>query len=76
MGAILLGTLHYLHWKQRKGLKLFAPPSIATAAGITAGSSVNTILHSDYSEEKQAQALRNRHFGVDPLGKIVLLDQK
>ncbi|CAG7847755.1 SubName: Full=Uncharacterized protein {ECO:0000313/EMBL:CCA69527.1} [Serendipita indica DSM 11827] len=76
VGAILLSTLHYLHWKQRKGMKLYAPPSIATAAGMANGSPMLNILHSDDSGDKQAQALRNRQFGVDPFGKIVLLDQK
>ncbi|KAG8804252.1 hypothetical protein FRC17_006014, partial [Serendipita sp. 399] len=70
------GVLHYLHFKKRQNMKLFAPPSMAVAAAITKDSPVHNLLHSNMDERMLRASLGPRRLGADDTGRIVLLPDR
>ena len=67
--------IHYLHYKLRKGVKLYAQPgTIASAASITGDSGLTALVKPGFSEDQLKEALRGRKFTVDQTGRVVLQD--
>ncbi|KAG8798520.1 hypothetical protein FRC17_007404, partial [Serendipita sp. 399] len=76
VASILGGVLHYLHWKKRQNMKLFAPPSMAVAAAITKDSPVHNLLNSNMDERMLRASLGPRRLGADDTGRIILLPDR
>lgn len=74
IGGLLAGFVHFLHYRQRSSIKLFAPPgSIAVAASVTRDSPVHGIIKSGWNENDLRTALKGQTFGMDSRGKIVAI---
>ncbi|CAG8616129.1 1026_t:CDS:2, partial [Acaulospora colombiana] len=73
LGGIVGGLVHYLHYMERRDLKLYAAPgSIAVAASVTTDSPVHNMLRSGMDANKMRDALSGETFGVDNTGRIIL----
>jgi hypothetical protein len=72
ISGILAGVVHFVHHRQRRNIRLFAPPgSIAVAASVTRDSPVNGLIKSGWDESHLRNALKDEKFGMDSAGRIV-----
>lgn len=70
--GILAGVVHFVHHRQRRNIRLFAPPgSIAVVASVTRDSPVNGLIRSGWDESHFRSALKDEKFGMDSAGRIV-----
>ncbi|PVG00824.1 hypothetical protein CPB86DRAFT_782384 [Serendipita vermifera] len=73
LGGIAGALVHYLHYMERQGLKLYAAPgSIAVAASVTTDSPVHNMIRSGWDANRLKNALSGETFGVDDTGRIIL----
>jgi len=72
VSGILAGIIHFIHYRQRRNLRLFAPPgSIAVAASVTQDSPVTGLIKGGWDESQLRSALKDAKFGMDSSGRIV-----
>lgn len=73
--GLLGGTLHYMHSRERKKIKLFAEPgSIAVTATATKDSPLFALVDHGMDQSKLRSALQKHKFTVDSRGRIILAD--
>jgi hypothetical protein len=73
--GILVGVVHFVHHRQRRNIRLFAPPdSIAVAASVTRDSPVQELVRSGWGETTFRRALKDEKFGMDSVGSIVRIE--
>lgn len=72
ISGILAGVVHFVHHRQRRNIRLFAPPgSIAVAASVTRDSPVHGLIRNGWDESHFRSALKGEKFGMDSEGRIV-----
>jgi len=77
IGGILAGAVHFIHYRQRRNIRLYAPPgSIAVAASVTRDSPVNGLIQSGWDENHFRSALKGEKFVMDEAGKIVRIGEE
>ncbi|KIM33714.1 hypothetical protein M408DRAFT_325328 [Serendipita vermifera MAFF 305830] len=72
--GLLAGVVHFIHYRQRSSIKLFAPPgSIAVAASVTRDSPVHGMIENGWDEGRFRTALKGQTFRMDSRGRIVTI---